>query len=236
MKKLFAISLIAINLALIAFIFLNRNRSEIVLKDVNGQEYAFIGLKDNIPTIELRGLELRGGDAPIMRVGSEHSSIVMTSKDLSLCDGNDMPRFQMMGSPIPALFLRDERGGIVGTLISMEDGGAGLGLADQKGNIATYLRGGENPSLNFFQNSENPIASIGVTKSVPHLILLGQRGKEGMIMHAGSPTSLIFINEEGKIPVILSKYGLYQEKVGPVPPKKEPEKTITESYDRPSQK
>ena len=37
-------------------------------------------------------------------------------------------------------------------------------------------------------------------------------GKEGMLIHGNAPTSLLFIDENGKILLSLSRHGLSQEK------------------------
>lgn len=131
---------------------------------------------------------------------------------LSLKDSKGVSRMQLQGGDTPALFLKNPQNEIIGTMLSLSDGGAALGLADKEGDVATFVRGGSTPSISFFQKSAEPSAALGISKGVPHLLVYSASTKDNLVLHGGEPTSLLFVEEGGDIPVLLSKHGLFQGK------------------------
>lgn len=138
--------------------------------------------------------------------------IVMQEVDgapvLVLNDRDGNPQVQLQGGEAPGVLLKSKDGELVGTFFAMEDGGAALGLGDASGDVAAFMRGGSSPNLSFYQKSPAPNLAMGIAEGVPHFYLSPMVGSDRFIIHGGMPTSLIFMDEEGASPVILSKYGL----------------------------
>jgi len=99
---------------------------------------------------------------------------------------------------------------IIGTFFPLKDGGAAVGLGDREGNMATFIRGGSSPMMNFYHESSEPNIAMGIANDLPHFIIVPTQSHEGMLIHGDAPTSLLFIDEKGEIPVSLSRHGLYQ--------------------------
>jgi len=53
---------------------------------------------------------------------------------------------------------------------------------------------------------------MGISNKLPHFVMFPIAGREGMLIHGNAPTSVLFIDENGEIPVSLSRHGLYHEK------------------------
>lgn len=157
-------------------------------------------------TIEARRLVLKGesGKSNIVLQGDDEN-IVMTFND-----GEGNTRLQLQGGSFPALMIKNEAREIVGTLFPLKDGGAAIGLGDFEGNMATLIRGGLTPMMNFYHGSDRPNIAIGIANGLPHFVMIPKEGQEGLLIHGSVPTSLLFIDENGEIPVSLSRYGLQQ--------------------------
>jgi len=125
------------------------------------------------------------------------------------------PRLHLQGGASPGIFLRNEKSKTVGSWTVLSDGGGGFGLADSQGSAATILRGGSSPSVSFFSPQNEPIAAMGVIQKVPHLLISGPVGNEGILLHGGSPSSLVFVDEVGKVKILISKHGIFQGKEEP---------------------
>ncbi|MDN3507474.1 MAG: hypothetical protein P0S94_00980, partial [Simkaniaceae bacterium] len=54
--------------------------------------------------------------------------------------------------------------------------------------------------------------ALGISKSVPHLLLTSKKTKDTAIFHGGDTASLFFADEQGNVSLFLSKDGLYQGK------------------------
>lgn len=176
---------------------------------------AYIGLDYFEKTIETSRLVLKNSQGQIVMemVAHEEGGVI------ALPDQNGVVRLQLQGGSTPAVMLSGPDQKLIATLFTLQDGGAGLGLGDQGGDVAAFLRGGFSPSIGFYQKSSDPNVAMGISNRVPHFVLTPESHKERMLIHGGNPTSLLFINEKGEIPVTLSKYGLNQEKeksVGPL--------------------
>ena len=158
-------------------------------------------------TLEASRIVLRGenGVPSIIMQGDAENTL------LTLNDQEGNVRMQLQGGAFPALIMKNEAREIVGTLFPLKDGGAAVGLGDREGNMATFIRGGSSPVMNFYYQSSEPNLAMGITNELPHFVMVPTKGQEGMLIHGNAPTSLLFIDEQGKIPVSLSRYGLYQK-------------------------
>lgn len=158
--------------------------------------------------IEARSIVLKGpdGTVAIEMVASDEGGI------LAFKNAEGIVRFQMQGGDHPALLLRGAQNQLVSSLFTLSDGGAAFGLGDAMGNVSMLTKGGTQPSLAFYQQSTDPGLSLGMAKGVPHVILANRGNPEKVVVHGGDPASLIFINENGDMPIIISKHGVNQNK------------------------
>ena len=162
--------------------------------------------EDSGDVIEARRIVLRGenGEPSMVLQGDEDNTLI------TLNDREGNVRLQLQGGTFPALIMKSEREEIVGTFFPLKDGGAAIGLGDAEGNMATFIRGGHSPTMSFYQQSSEPNLALGISNRLPHFAMFPINGKEGMLIHGNAPTSLLFIDEEGEIPVSLSRHGLFQ--------------------------
>ncbi|NGX51694.1 MAG: hypothetical protein K1060chlam2_01567 [Chlamydiae bacterium] len=158
-------------------------------------------------TIEARRIILRGesGVATMVLQGDDEN-ILMT-----LNDQNGKVRLQLQGGEFPALIMKNVEQEVIGTFFPLSDGGAALGLGDRGGNMATFIRGGSSPMMNFYHESNEPNISMGISNNLPHFLITAQKTHEGMLIHGETPISVLFIDENGEVPVSLSRHGLYQK-------------------------
>lgn len=163
-------------------------------------------------------IEIKGGAHPsiVMNENQKQAieiSIADQSKPLvSLKDQNGVSRMQMQGGSSPALFLKNQQSEIIATILTLADGGAACGLADKDGDVAAFVRGGSTPSVSFFQKSAEPSVALGISKGIPHLLVTSPTTKDNLVLHGGEPTSVLFVDDKGEIPVLISKHGLFQGK------------------------
>ena len=164
----------------------------------------FLGFSGD--TLEASRIILRGenGIPSIIMQGDAENTL------LTLNDQEGNVRLQLQGGSFPALIMKNEVEEIVGTFFPLRDGGAAVGLGDAEGNIATFIRGGSSPTMSFYQQSNEPNLAMGISNHLPHFVIFPIVGKEGMLIHGNAPTSLLFIDENGEIPVSLSRHGLFQ--------------------------
>ncbi|WP_194848264.1 hypothetical protein [Candidatus Neptunochlamydia vexilliferae] len=162
---------------------------------------------DSSGTIEASRIILKGanGTPNIILQGNDENTLI------TLNDANGNVRLQLQGGVFPAVIMKNEEGEIVGTFFPLRDGGAALGLGDRTGNMATFIRGGETPMMNFYQGSHEPNIAMGIANDLPHFVMIPKEGGEGVIIHGHTPPSLLFVDEEGKVPVSLSRHGLLHE-------------------------
>ncbi len=163
-------------------------------------------------------MEITGGKKPSIVMSEKQKqlveiSIIEDSKPMiALKDQTEVSRMQLQGGTSPAVFMKNQQNEIIGTMLTLGDGGAALGLADKEGDVAAFMRGGSTPSISFFQKSVEPNVALGISKGVPHLLVSSPSTKDNLVIHGGDPTSVIFVDEKGEIPVLLSKHGLFQGK------------------------
>lgn len=169
--------------------------------------FAFPHLFHRRGILEGSRLILRGanGNPNIILQGDDENTVMI------LNDREGNIRLQFQGGSFPAMIMKNENQEIVGTFFPLKDGGAAVGLGDREGNMATFIRGGTSPMMNFYYQSNEPNLAMGIANELPHLIMVPTKGQGGMLIHGNAPTSLLFIDEQGKIPVSLSRYGLYQQ-------------------------
>ncbi len=171
--------------------------------------FAFVGpeLFRSDGTLEANRIVLKGesGTPNIVLQGDDENIL------LTLNDGEGNVRLQLQGGAFPAMIMKNEQQEIVGTFFSLKDGGAAVGLGDQEGNMSMFIRGGASPMMNFYHESSEPNIAMGIANKLPHFVIVPTNGQEGMLIHGNAPTSLLFIDEQGKVPVSLSRHGLYQK-------------------------
>lgn len=198
---------------------------KIVLKGPDGKACMILDASSGSPTIQLVdktgqvNVELTGGESPSITMKNlRHKEVVQIAlieegnSIISLKDDTGVSRLQFQGGNAPAIFLKNGQNEIIGTMLTMQDGGAAVGLADKDGDVAAFMRGGGSPSISFFQKSVEPLAAIGISQRVPHLLVTSPATKDSLVLHGGEPTSVLFVDEQGEIPVLLSKHGLFQGK------------------------
>ncbi|MFA5250691.1 MAG: hypothetical protein WC371_04735, partial [Parachlamydiales bacterium] len=101
---------------------------------------------------------------------------------------------------------------VVGSFSVLNDGSGGFGLADKEGLASTIVRGGENPCFALFGNKAEPIAALGIMQQVPHLMVSGNLGSEGVLIHGGEHSGLMVLNEIGQLKVFINKDGIFQNR------------------------
>lgn len=108
------------------------------------------------------------------------------------------------------VILKNSQENIVGSFSILNDGSGGFGLADADGLASTISRGGANPCFALFGNKPEPIAALGVMQQIPHLIVSGNIGNEGVLIHGGEHSGLMVLNETGQLKVFINKDGIFQ--------------------------
>lgn len=198
---------------------------KITLKTPDGMTCMVLDASTGSPVVKFidktgaSNVEIVGGDCPsvVMR-NSKQKEIVQIAvleegnSVVSLKDESGISRLQFQGGNAPAIFLKNTQNEIIGTMLTMQDGGAAVGLADKDGDVAAFMRGGSSPSISFFNKSVEPLAAIGISQRVPHLLVTSPTTKDNLVLHGGDPTSVLFVDDKGDIPVLLSKHGLFQGK------------------------
>ena len=161
-------------------------------------------------SIEANRIVLKGknGTPNIVLQGDDENTL------MTFNDSNGNIRLQLQGGAFPALIMKNEEREIVGTFFPLKDGGAAVGLGDREGNMATFIRGGSSPMMNFYHESSQPNIAMGIANELPHFVMIPKEGQEGVLIHGNAPASLLFIDENGEVPVSLSRYGLYQPTEG----------------------
>ncbi len=198
---------------------------KITLKTLDGKSCMILDASSGVAKIKFldkkggSNLEISGGDTPSLVVRNAQAKEVIQialleegSPVVNLKDGQGASRIQLQGGLTPAVFLKNPQNEVIGTLLTLQDGGAALGLADKDGDVAAFLRGGSTPSISFFQKSVEPLAAMGISQKVPHLLVTSPLTKDNLVIHGGDPASVLFVDDQGDIPVLLSKHGLFQGK------------------------
>ena len=151
----------------------------------------------------------------VLKGESGNTTMVLQGDDentlISLNDSNGNARLQIQGGEFPALIMKNQSQEIVGTIFPLKDGGAALGLGDREGNMATFIRGGSDPTANFYSKSSEPNIALGIGSDLSYFVMKSSKSREGIMIHGDEPTSIIFTDENGEIPVSLSRYGLKEK-------------------------
>lgn len=188
---------------------------KLVIKEPNGKKAIILEMEKDTPRIAINdetGTQMSiMGNILTFYDKNHEPTIELSCEDdpqvLVLKKGKSKISFNSSG-----IFLKNEKEKIVGSLTTLADGGGGFGLADSEGMASSILRGGSNPSLALFGNKVDPITSFGVLQNVPHLLLSGDTGNESVLLHGGTRSGMMVLDEEGKLKVFICKDGIYQGK------------------------
>ncbi len=131
---------------------------------------------------------------------------------ISFISEKGISSLKLSGGSVPGVLLSNDQGKVISTWTLLGDGGGGIGFADKDGGAAAILRGGDTPSASFFAAQNEPVAALGVVKEIPHLLIAGKTGSEGVLIHGGEPSSFLVLDEGGKVKILISKHGVYQGK------------------------
>lgn len=198
---------------------------KLIIKGPDGKPSMILDATGSIPTISFfdkkgsANVVVSGGQTPAFTIknpNQEESISLCIDKEqmpmLVFKDKKNLARMQIQGGDSPAIFLKNQNNEIVGTMLLLQDGGAAVGLADKEGDVAAFMRGGSSPSVSFFRKSVEPTAAVGISQNVPHFLLSSPATNDSIILHGGDPTSVLFVDDKGEVPVLLSKHGLFQGK------------------------
>ncbi len=179
------VSLLVIACGLFALFFLAKGRSDL---------------------IDARRIVLRSEEGTPMVVlqGDQESAL------LTLNDDQGQPRLQLQGGEFPAVMIKNGQDEVIGTFFPLREGGTAIGLGNQQGEMATFIRGGSAPGIGLYHHAHMPHLAMGISEQTPHFLLFPLKGAEGMVIDGSEATSLLFFDREGQVPVALSRYGLYQ--------------------------
>lgn len=211
----------------------------LVIKSPDGLASLILDASTSIPTIKFldkKGqpqLELSSAESGAIKIKNKKGAdvfILSLDKDeaptLLMKDQNQLTRMQIQGGDSPSIFIRNRQNEVVATMLLLQDGGAAVGLADKEGDVAAFMRGGVSPSLSFYQKSIEPMAAVGISQQVPHLLITSPATKDNLVLHGGDPTSVLFVDDKGDVPILLSKNGLFQGKKEPSPTKEQKDDKI----------
>ncbi|MEM8629429.1 MAG: hypothetical protein AAGF04_05115 [Chlamydiota bacterium] len=170
-------------------------------------------------------IELVAGKSPQLAMRAGHRSLIEMREEgdtgaISLGNAKSGAHMDLKGGTGTGLFIKNGEGRVIGTWTMLQDGGTGIGLASGRGVAASILRGGDNPSVSFFSPNSEPMAAMGMVQKVPHLLISGRSGSEGILMHGGVPSSMLFVDEVGKVKILISKNGVFQGQGSPKGPQK----------------
>lgn len=172
------------------------NSPQIILMDQQGQERIVLKVEDLAKILVNSETKEKGLELSVKEEGS-----------FALFDKNG--RNKVSASPT-GMILKNESDKVVGSFSILADGSGGFGLADKEGLASAIVRGGENPCFALFGNKPDPIAALGIMQQIPHLIVSGNLGNEGVLIHGGEHSGLMVLNETGQLKVFINKDGIFQ--------------------------
>lgn len=197
---------------------------ELTILSEHSKSKIYLGFEKQAPRISMKNakgdvsFEIEGTDQPKLTLYQNQKPVAFFSAsenggvDLILNDQHLTPKIHLTSSQVPGIFLKNDLNKTVGSWTIVNDGGAGFGLADGNGFASTLLRGGLNPSIAFFHKKSEPLAAFGIMQTTPHLLISGQQGSEGILIHGGQPNSFLVVDEKGKVRILISKKGIFQGK------------------------
>ena len=198
---------------------------KIILKSSDGRPCMILDASSGSPTVKFLdkkssvNMELIGGESPSVKMkGKDQKELIYIGLDsdqtpqVTLKDKNEIPKMLIQGGNMPAIFIKNNQNEVVATMLLLQDGGAAVGLADKEGDVSAFMRGGDSPSLGFFQKSLEPLTAIGITQKTPHILVNSPSTKDNLVLHGGNPASVLFVDQAGEVPILLSKHGLFQGK------------------------
>ena len=144
----------------------------------------------------------KSGGGIILRMNGENPEIAMKN-----AKGKTKIYFDDTG-----FYLKNDKEKTVGSLVVLSDGGGGLGLADNAGMAAAVIRGGGAPSVGLFGKKSEPVANLAVMENIPHFMVSGDNGSEGILLHGGVRSGMMLLDEGGRLKIFICKDGIYQEK------------------------
>jgi hypothetical protein len=198
---------------------------KITLQSPDQKERIEIGFFEKHP--EIRFLNEKGNVTLALKGGSESEVSLYNSQgatlasllvnggqeaEIMLYDDNRANRMEIKGGSLPAIYLKNPTETVVGSWSLFQEGGCGFGLAQADGMVSTILRGGDKPGLALYDQSDLPGAVFGLLEKVPHLLIAGSGGEEGILIHGGKPSGLMVMDENGQLKIFISKHGIYQGK------------------------
>ena len=225
-KNILALLFFTVTLVLVSFSQKNAFESietkDLIVRGADGS-VVHIGALDGKPVIEMiaangkKKMQFKGGETPSISLFNDQQKPVVDVSitgeqiaQISLKDNKEQDRLCLQVGERSGIYIKNELDNIVGTLTTIEDGGCGLGLADMSGAAASILRGGNAPGLSYYRFSPDPVASFGVLEKIPHFLVMGQEGEEGILIHGGVPTSMMLMDEKGALKVLISKHGIFK--------------------------
>jgi hypothetical protein len=198
---------------------------KMTIRSGNQKEQIEIGFFDGKPQIRFldeKGnvtLSLKGGNEPEIAFcndkGVPLASLLVNSRQegqILFNDAQQNNRLEIKGGSLPAIYMKSPQEAVVGSWSLFQEGGCGFGLAQSNGMVSAILRGGDKPGLAFYDQSDLPGAVFGLLDKVPHLLISGGTGEEGVLIHGGKPSGMMVMDEQGQLKVFISKHGVYQGK------------------------
>ncbi len=234
--------LLGVNVILVALVLLGftQKQSKLELTEliVKGKEGSVeISIVDGLPQIlgldgtGQKKFQLAGSKISLFGENDQVAAQITTSQDgagkMRLADNRQQSRVLLLAGDTTGVFLKNPQNKTVGSWSMLPDGGTGLGLGDSEGRAASVLRGGKTPSVSFFNEESEPMAALGMIQQVPHLLISGPVGNEGILVHGGKPSSMVVVDELGKVKILISKHGVFQGKEKNQPQAKKREKVFS---------
>lgn len=201
-------------------------------------EIISISLKEDTGSISVQSqgksqVVLSGGGEPALAFYNQNkaapSAKLFSSRggaQLFLANLSCQPSIFLQGGEVPGIFLKNAQNQTVGSWSFLADEGTGIGLGMASGKAATVIRGGEHPNISFFSEEGEPMSALGIIKKIPHLLVSGATENEGILIHGGQPSSMVVVDEAGKVKILISKHGVFQGKKEEPPPQNRKEDRV----------
>jgi len=209
-----------------ATVFKSVETEELIIRSDKGKSFIKLGLNDGKQMISFSAndgknrLILAGGDKPAIifknKEGKTIGCIEMgVSNELTMMfnDNLGVTHLAVEGGKTPGIYMRNNDGKTVGSWTILKDNNSvGFGLAQDNGMPSAVLRGGINPSVAFFNHTGDPLCAVGISQDIPHLLISGNNGSEGVLIHGGKPAGMMMVDEDGIVKIFISKEGVFQGK------------------------